>query len=66
MEKSITTVSLQDLDAAGFDTTNVSEETVTRIAGMMEDSYLEDGYWHDLRAAANKLNIPKKKKVCMQ
>jgi len=61
-DKPITTVCLNDLDTAGYQIENVSEEDLAKIANLMEDSYLENGFWHDLRAAADKVGIPKKSK----
>lgn len=58
----ITTVCKEDVDTAGFDTTNITEEQLKKIANNMEDMYLKDGFWHDLRVSAEKVGIPKKKK----
>ena len=56
----ITSVSREDLDAAGFDTTNVDDDTMTELASKMADDYLEQLYWSSLKIIAECLNIPKK------
>lgn len=58
----ITSVCKEDLDTAGFDISNITALQLTRIANLMENSYLENGFWHDLKEAAIRVGIPKKTK----
>lgn len=57
---SITSVSREDLDAAGFDTSNVDDDTMERLADKMGDAYVSNGFWIDLPIIAEYLEIPKK------
>lgn len=59
----ITTICKEDVETAGFDISNITEEQLKKIADNMEDMYLQDGFWHDLRVSAEKVGIPKKKKL---
>lgn len=59
----ITTICKEDVETAGFDVSNITDEQLKKIADNMEDMYLKDGFWHDLRASAEKVGIPKKKKL---
>ena len=59
----ITTICKEDVETAGFDISNITDEQLKKIADNMEDMYLQDGFWHDLRASAEKVGIPKKKKL---
>ena len=53
-------VSRADLEHKGFDTSQVDDETMKRIASMMDDSYLDDGFWTDLVSACEEVGIPQK------
>lgn len=57
------TVNVHDLEAAGFDTSHTSRTDLEKVAQLMEISYLDGRYWTDLKAAATKVGIPKKKKT---
>lgn len=59
----ITTICKEDVETAGFDVSNITEEQLQNIANDMEDMYLRDGFWHDLRTSAEEIGIPKKKKL---
>lgn len=56
----ITTVSREELEIAGFDSTKVSMEKMIRLGELMEESYMSKDFYKDLKRAANKLGIPKK------
>ena len=56
----ITSVSREDLDAAGFDTSDVDDSTMERLASKMGDAYCSNGFWIDLPIIAEYLEIPKK------
>ena len=56
----ITSVSREDLDLAGFDTSDVDDSTMERLADKMGDAYVSNGFWIDLPIIAEYLEIPKK------
>ena len=57
----ITSVHRDDLEAAGFDSSNVSDETMELLAKKMANDYLEQLYWTSLSIIAEDcLGIPKK------
>lgn len=58
---SVSQVTREDLEWKGFDVSNVTDEDMERIASMMDDSYLDNGFWQDLVAAADECGIPKNK-----
>lgn len=49
-----------DLDAAGFDSSNVSDEQMEKIARKMGDDYVTQLFWEHLSFFAEYLGIPKK------
>lgn len=55
----VTFIHRDDLQHRGFDLTNVDNITMTQIAGIMEDYYMDNGFWNDLYSACEKLEIPK-------
>lgn len=57
----ITSVSKDDLDAAGFDTEDVDDGTMETIARKMSDAYLENGFWEDLKVIADYLGLKKRR-----
>ena len=59
----ITSVCRQDLEDAGFDTTNVDDRDMEHLASKMADAYCDDGFWIDLPIIAEHLEIPKKEKT---
>ena len=62
MKKSfvITRVSRGDLKAIGFDTSEVSDETMEYLAKKLGDDYCEQLFWSSLEIIAEYLEIPKK------
>ena len=56
----ITSVSREDLESAGFDASNVDDDTMTELAEEMADDYLEQLFWTSLKILAENLGIPKK------
>ena len=61
-EFNITSVSREDLESRGFDTTNITDEQMERLAQKMCDGYLEQMFWISLDIIAEDIiGIPKKK-----
>ena len=58
----ITSVSREDLETAGFDTSNVDDAVMSKLADKLADDYLEQLFWASLRIIAEGLDIPKKDK----
>lgn len=57
----ITSVSREDLESRGFDTSNVSDETMQELASKMADDYCEQLFWDSMVIIAKEyLNIPMK------
>lgn len=56
----ITSVSRDDLESIGFDTSNVSDSTMEYLAKKMANDYLDQLYWFSLEINAEYLEIPKK------
>lgn len=56
----ITSVCRDDLEEKGFDTSEVSDETMRRLASKMADDYLEQLYWISLEILAECLDIPQR------
>lgn len=54
----ITSVSREDLEQAGFDTSKVDDATMKRLASKMADAYCDNGFWVDLEIIAEALEIP--------
>lgn len=60
----ITSISRDDLVAAGFDAEGVTDEQMEQLADKMADDYLEQLYWSSLKILAeDALCIPKKKVI---
>lgn len=57
---SITSVCRADLEREGFDVTNVTDDTMSELASKMEDAYVEQNFWTDLKIIASDLDIPTK------
>ena len=55
----ITSVCRADLEYAGFDATNVDDNTMSKLASKMANAYCDMGFWDDLEALANCLKIKK-------
>ena len=58
-EFNITSVTREDLADVGFDTTNVSDETMERLAQKMADDYCEQMFWESMEIIAEYLGIPR-------
>jgi hypothetical protein len=56
----ITSVHKEDLAEAGFNTDNVDDATMERLASKLADAYCESSFWIDLPIIAENLEIPKK------
>jgi hypothetical protein len=55
----ITSVSREDLEGIGYDTSNVDDATMEHLASKMADAYCDNGFWIDLPIIAEYLDIPK-------
>ena len=63
-EFNITSVSREDLEYRGFDTTNITDAQMERLAQKMCDDYLEQMFWISLDIIAEDImGIPKKKQT---
>ena len=61
-EFKITSVTREDLEMRGFDTTNITDAQMERLAQKMCDDYLEQMFWVSLDIIAEDIiGIPKKK-----
>lgn len=58
----ITQVSREDLEAIGYDTSEVSDDTMEKLASKLGDDYCEQLFWTSLDIMAEYMEIPKKKK----
>ena len=57
----ITSVSREDLESRGFDTSNVTDEMMQELASKMADDYCEQLFWDSMTIIAKEcLNIPMK------
>ena len=56
----ITSVSRDDLEALGYDTSEVSDEKMEYLAKKMANDYCEQLFWSSLDILAEYLEIPKK------
>ena len=55
----VTHLHRDDIKSRGFDVSNLDDDTMSHIADVMDDYYMECGFWEDLNLACEKLNIPK-------
>lgn len=63
-EFKITSVTREDLESRGFDTTNITDEQMEELARKMCDDYLEQMFWISLDIIAEDIiGIPKKKQT---
>lgn len=58
----ITSICRADLEGIGFNTKNVDNSTMLRLASKMANAYCENSYWIDLDILAEDLGIKKRKK----
>ena len=56
----ISAVSRDDLKHIGFDTDNVDDSTMERLASKLGNDYCEQLFWSSLEILAEALEIPKK------
>ena len=56
----ITSVSREDLEAKGFDVSEVDDATMERLASRMADDYCEQLFWTSMEIIAEYMGIPKK------
>lgn len=56
----ITRIHRDDLEAAGFDASDVDDDTMKELAGKMRSDYLTQLFWEHLPMLAEDLGIPKK------
>lgn len=61
VEFPITTVTRDDLQVKGFDTSEVSDEQMQRLASKMADDYIEQMFWISMDILAESMGIPKSK-----
>lgn len=57
----ITEVSREDLEELGYDTSEVSDETMEYLAKKLANDYCEQLFWTSLDIIAECMEIPKKK-----
>lgn len=55
----VASVAREDLSNSGFDTSNISDSKMERIASKMGDAYVENGFWVDLDIIAGFEGVPK-------
>jgi hypothetical protein len=55
----ITSVCRKDLKVLGFDTSNVDDETMEYLAGLMSRDYWEQLFWNHLEIFAEECDIPR-------
>lgn len=48
-----------DIKSRGFNVSNLDDDTMSHIADVMDDYYLQCGFWEDLDNACERLEIPK-------
>lgn len=58
----ISSLSREDLEENGFDTSDVDDETMQRLADKLGDDYCEQLFWVSLDIIAESMGIPKKSK----
>lgn len=61
-EYPISCLSRDDLEDRGYDVSQVSDETMKRLAKRLGDAYCENSFWIDLDIIADYLEIPKLEK----
>jgi len=58
----IVSLCAEELKVAGYDITKVTNAQMCKLAMRMQESYLGNRFYKDLRKAADELGIPKIKK----
>ena len=59
---SISCLSREDLEQKGFDTSDVDDKTMEKLASKLGDDYCEQLFWDSLDIIAESMGIPKKSK----
>ncbi len=55
----ITGVCRDDIDGIGYDGANMTDAQMDRLATKMEDSYIDNGFWVDMKCHLEDMGIPK-------
>lgn len=55
----ITSVSRDDVNELNFDGANMTDSQMERLADKMENAYLANGYWDDMRLCLEDMEISK-------
>lgn len=55
----ITSVSRADLESKGFDTSQITDEQMERLASKMADDYCEQLFWEHLETIADIMELPR-------
>lgn len=55
----IASVSRDDVNELNFDGANMTDAQMNRLADKMENAYLANGYWDDMRFCLEDMEIPK-------
>lgn len=58
-EFKITSVTREDLEDIGFNTSEVDDETMRKLASRLANDYCSNMFWDSLEIVAESLNIPK-------
>lgn len=58
----ISVLSRADLEALGFDVSNVDDDTMQRLADKLGNDYCEQLFWSSLEILAEYFEIPKEEK----
>ena len=56
----ISELSREDLEEVGFDASNISDETMEKLANKLGDDYCEYLFWTSLKINAEGLGLPKR------
>ncbi len=54
----VTHVHRDDLEGAGFDVSDVDDDTMQEVACRLSEAYCDNGFWIDLPIIAEYLGIP--------
>lgn len=59
----ITSIHRDDLEASGFNSSNVDNQTMSNIASRMSEVFVENYFWTTLNIIAEEMGIPRKPKT---
>lgn len=63
VEFNITSICRDDLEGVGFNTSKVSDDTMTKLASKMADDYCEQLFWDSMKIIAQDyFNIPMRRR----